>query len=110
MMLIMAVLIMVGCDYADVVPSTVIDIYCALQTEQLKIVGKCLLKYCDCVNSQIKEYNSSGEQAVEQVKQSMRRLDNITAKINEANSILSQDFYDNVRDNDQTLELLSQVM
>ncbi|CAB4045988.1 Hypothetical predicted protein, partial [Paramuricea clavata] len=56
---------------------------------------------------QIKEYNSSGERAVEQVKQSMRRLDNITAKINEANSILSQDFYNNVRDNDQTLELLS---
>jgi hypothetical protein len=26
MMLIMLVLIMVGCDYADVVPSTVIDI------------------------------------------------------------------------------------
>ncbi|XP_028407647.1 laminin subunit alpha-like [Dendronephthya gigantea] len=57
---------------------------------------------------QIKQHNSSGAEAAEEVKQSVKRLDDITNKINETKSILNQDFYDNVRENNRKLEKLSQ--
>ena len=61
------------------------------------------------ISSQIEAYNSSGAEAVQQVQESVRRLDGITEEINQTRSILTKEFYDNVRDNDQTLEALSKV-
>ena len=77
---------------------------CKLSNSNLHNEVKLLLKYF-----QIKQYNSSGADAVKQVEQSVSRLDNIKEKINETNSILNQDFYNNVKKNDETLEELSKV-
>lgn len=61
------------------------------------------------ISWQIVAYNSTGAEALEQVQESVKRLNSITEEINQTKSILSQEFYDNVRDNDQKLEELTKV-
>lgn len=52
----------------------------------------------------------SGAEAAEQVKSAMKRLNDVANKTMEANAILNQEFYDNIRENNEIVEKLTKVI